>query len=700
MAKEVSFLYSLTFVGGESSGGVSWKHSQVLDVNGDGLADLAQKENGVLHVYTRNGAAPDLLLRVTDGLGAYETFGYEPLGSRRGFPAYIAPSTGCKYPLSCVKSGQWVVSYRIINNGEVTERAWSYRYGDGRMDRQTGDWLGFEWREIRDTAFGSTTMVTSDNQTRVGTVYPYARLPLVTVTGEQTELDRSVAVLRTKHRQVQYELVKPTSNSFFVYARDIDEREMEKKSGEPPILVRQTLYSKTEDNYGNITTAETQAYPIVAGQPNGIPTLNKLVTTYDNFAPSWLIGLARTIHTTSTTPDGRTATRALEHDYFPTTGLLWKTRVEPQTKNASEVGVSGFFRETTLSRNAYGLVDTIRVEASGKIRLDSLIYDPVDNAAVVEQHNSLGHVWSYEYHRGLGLPTLRRDPNNVELRTLYDGFGRARIITPQGSATTTIDYDNAPAGQYRIRVSVQGAGATEFLHDRRGREISRSWDGVNGRRAFIQKRYDPYGRLAGISVPNYEVRPGFPLIRSSFKTFEYDDMSRIKRIIHPDSTAITVSYDGTKTEHRDEKGNLRFFITDELGRITRSVQEDTGAHLVPTEIEYGPFGVLRKVIDPGGNVTAMEHDQLGRLSKVIDPNTGTAITLYDGFGDIKSTMDGANRTITTIRDDLGRPTTVNTNDGATTFTWDTAINGLGRLAASMSPDNIGTVHKYDSNGRF
>jgi hypothetical protein len=54
---------------------------QVGDVNGDGLSDFVVLEGGRFVVYLRKGKKPDMLTRVTDGLGATTTFTYEPISS-------------------------------------------------------------------------------------------------------------------------------------------------------------------------------------------------------------------------------------------------------------------------------------------------------------------------------------------------------------------------------------------------------------------------------------------------------------------------------------------------------------------------------------------------------------------------------------------------------------------------------------------
>lgn len=685
---------ALSIEAGAESGPGLWKHSQVLDLNGDGLSDFAQRDrtSGGLHAFVRGGVVPDLLSLATDGMGAFEAFEYAPLSY--GAPAYTVATTACSYPLSCVRRGLWVVTNHSIDSGETLPRTSTYSYGEGRTDLELGEWLGFGWRSVVEDLSGRVTTTAFDNRTRVGTTYPFARLPSTTTVRTRSESGRNPAMTRVRTSVATYALVNPTPRSLFVYPSRLEEREVERKSDATATLIRHSIRTESRDDFNNVLTSETEAYPIIDGQATGIPSRTRVVTAYDNFTASWLIGLSRSLSVISSTPDSDTAAKVIEYDFLPKTGQIWKTRIEPGYQRASEVADSGFFRETTYDRDAYGSIIAVHDKGSGQDRIDSFGYDPVEHIVLVERRNSLGHGWLNErYDPGLGLATLIKDPNDIAMTVEYDGFGRTQAVKPQGGANSTLRYDNDPFGRLRITIETQGAGTTELLHDRLGREIQRTWEGTSGRRALVETAYDPLGRKVLTSVPRWGGEP------ARYETLTYDDMDRLVRVQHADGSFVTFSYDLLKMERTDEKGNRRFTVKDELGRVATSVHVGAGGRELVTRLEYGPFDFLRRVIDPAGNVVEMEHDQLGRRIRTDDPNTGTSTTTYNSFGDIKSIADDGGRGMTIGRDFLGRPTVISTSDGTTTLTWDTASNGIGRLASAVSPDGVTTTYQFDQFGR-
>jgi hypothetical protein len=87
--------------------------SQILDVNGDGLSDMAQIVDGPaprhLHLYIRSGHKPDQLTGVIDGYGAATSIGYAPVVKTR---------SDCKFPTYCVSRGVWAVSEWELTPGK------------------------------------------------------------------------------------------------------------------------------------------------------------------------------------------------------------------------------------------------------------------------------------------------------------------------------------------------------------------------------------------------------------------------------------------------------------------------------------------------------------------------------------------------------------------------------------------------------
>ena len=122
-----------------------------------------------------------------------------------------------------------------------------------------------------------------------------------------------------------------------------------------------------------------------------------------------------------------------------------------------------------------------------------------------------------------------------------------------------------------------------------------------------------------------------------------------------------------------------------------------------TSYSYGPFGWLFTVTDPGGALTRTTLDALGRVRKIQDPDRGSTTQVHDGFGELLSSTDALNRVVTFEPDALGRTKTRTDQVGAdvwtTTWEWDTAANGIGKLHELASPDGVKT-YGYNALGQL
>ena len=123
---------------------------------------------------------------------------------------------------------------------------------------------------------------------------------------------------------------------------------------------------------------------------------------------------------------------------------------------------------------------------------------------------------------------------------------------------------------------------------------------------------------------------------------------------------------------------------------------------VTTKYHYTPYGV-DQVTDPKGNIETTQYDTLGRVTQKYSPDAGTTTNIqYDGFDELLSSMHLESGATTTYNYDvLGREIGWSSQDGNTsaTFTYDLAAHGLGKLASTLSSDQIETEHTYDQHGR-
>ncbi|XXY95763.1 RHS repeat-associated core domain-containing protein [Sorangium sp. So ce296] len=122
-----------------------------------------------------------------------------------------------------------------------------------------------------------------------------------------------------------------------------------------------------------------------------------------------------------------------------------------------------------------------------------------------------------------------------------------------------------------------------------------------------------------------------------------------------------------------------------------------------TRYKHGPFGALSTVTDPGGAITRTTRDALGRVRQLDHPDRGTTVFTNDGFGELVSSVDALGREATFSYDGLGRTTSRVDEDGAerltTTWTWDTALHGIGKLHVLESPDGDKT-YGYTEHGKL
>jgi RHS repeat-associated protein len=673
-----------------------WKLSQTLDANGDGLDDFIQVANGNFHVYIRGsctgGASPlcqknDLLVGITDGLGAKESFEYASVADS----SVYTPGKACDYPQTCATRGIWVVKrHQVSAPGTLTRRSLRYSYADGRSDLTGRGWLGFARRVETDEVTGRFATTTFDNETRVAGFYPCLGIPRL----DSTDVPLSGGMLRRRAVEVTCQAVTGNNDrTYFAYPARREVRESEGPAADRLVLLRRGSSGQTQDPYGNVTASEALTYAVRDGEATGRAHKLQVAAEFDNFDASWLIGQEARRQVTSTTRTGRSVTRTTAYDYDPDTGLVVTMTVEPEVDSEPDADGAALPLRTTLERNQYGLIIAITRAGSSQARTERLDYDDTDHLFPKVTTDPAGHSDRFAWHQGLGLLTSRTDANGVTARFQYDWLGRIRFADSPDGADVTTHYLADPGGQPKNTISMNGGMTTDVYLDRYGREFAREWLDFAGSRVRSEVAYDDVGRPASVAHP-HAVGAATPL-----ETFHYDNLGRLLTASHPDATSQVQEYRGLQTIQRDEKGNRRILSEDELGRV-QSTADELDGRLLRTSFDYGPFDVLVGITGPDGHRSSMAYDSLGRRTLLTDPDSGRHVTRYNAFGEVEAEVDAKMDRTSYTRDQLGRPRTITTGDGTTTFTWDTAAQGVGKLAESRSPDGVQTRYLYDSLSRL
>ncbi|XXU81017.1 RHS repeat-associated core domain-containing protein [Sorangium sp. So ce1151] len=352
------------------------------------------------------------------------------------------------------------------------------------------------------------------------------------------------------------------------------------------------------------------------------------------------------------------------------------------------------------ARDDFGNITSVTAEDDfGHRRASSTAYD--EEGIFPEKYvNAARHTALVEFDDALGVLLKRVDPNQLVTTWAYDGFGRLGVERRPDGTTTTVTLsrtkDGGPeqdAWRVRQRSTTTGGPDDTVEFDDLGRPIRWWWYGPepeapqrsgDAKRIMQQIAYDPLGEyVARRSVPASEDTPESERL---YDRYEYDAVGREVRHTTPWNAVTTTEHDGLRVRVTDPLDHVTEVEQDPLGRIETITDAADGI----TRYAYGPFGLLHTVTDPGRAVTRMTRDALGRVRQLDDPDRGTTISTHDGFGELITSTDALGRETTWAYDALGRPRSRLDQDGAerqtTTWTWDTAPHGIGKLHTLMSPD--------------
>ncbi|WP_437945366.1 hypothetical protein WME98_31090 [Sorangium sp. So ce296] len=298
--------------------------------------------------------------------------------------------------------------------------------------------------------------------------------------------------------------------------------------------------------------------------------------------------------------------------------------------------------------------------------------------------------YGYDERLSLTRHTDALQPRHRNERFRYDALERLTCAyfsdVESATAPCALRYDHDPNGNLTFAPdagtlsyddplhphAVIGAGADSFGYDALGEHIARR------------------------SVP---VREDTPERERLYDRYEYDAVGREVRHTTAWNAVTATEYDGWRVRVVDPLDHMTVTEQDPLGRTASITDAADGI----TRYSYGPFGMPHTVTDPGGAVTRTTRDAFGRVRQLDDPDRGTTVSIHDGFGELVSSTDALGRESTWTYDALGRPRTRVDRDGAervtTTWTWDTAAHGIGKLHALASPDAEKT-YGYTDRGQL
>jgi RHS repeat-associated protein len=511
-----------------------------------------------------------------------------------------------------------------------------------------------------------------------------------------------------------------------------------------------TRTTQTFDKFENVISTKTETsldpLPLNGSVRSGqivYQTLQKTNLPQTPDIDSWLVSRYPQYQFTSIDPTlaagEQEVTQTVDVTYEPSSVEIKSTTLEQSPVAPESDTVSGFTLAITYNRDDQGNVVSLTRTGSGSERTVTVSFDANDADRIFFETltDPLGHQSVSYRHAALGVVVARDDPNGIRTEYEYDALGRLKSRRPAGGTQSTYTYSTSPsltstlhgARKWSACETNDGTGTQCATFDPAGRMVESAVDGFDHvvRKQFT---YDQFGRMLSRSVPftpssNHRTPP-------AYIQYERDGLGRVVSVSRPGPTAASapyyskVAYNGLRITSTDERGVVSTKDIDEKGRVIRQARkEPPTSREVVTSYGYWHFNLPQTIvhpvlpasqamaINPAALVTTIKYDKFGRQQEISDPDSGTTITRYNAFGEIKSSVD-ANNGITTFHyDNLGRlggietpgtlaypPMHLTSWAQRTRFVYDTAPNGVGRIAQIHSNDGITINFGFDQFGRL
>lgn len=618
----------------------------VADFDGDGRAEFccARFANSYV-IHTFDDEQTLLVKTVTNGLGEYTSFNYEPITEN-----YICNiDEKLTFPLTNPRFPLYVVNQINVGGNNYSDYT-TYSYKNPRIHKQGKGFLGFG------------EIVAKNNSTAINTVtrYGYDRTYYYPWILEQKSLTNSGTLIQTitNENATVYE----GSKRFYPY---ISKRTIADH-------LKGSVITETSSNleYGNPKT-------IIKDYGNGLTETRTSVFNNVTTGNKWILGLPKSIEIRTT--QGAISWKDKTAYEYNTNNQVYKKSIF--TNTGSEL-----VAEETYTYDKFGNVKTSVLKSYSSSNMLTTTYqyssngvyetgmtDPL-NRVTVQTYNSLGQLVS--------TTDMRENVTTYE----YDGLGRLKKSNyPDGTnAVITWAWNSIANGIYSVTMEESGKPTETIYYDSRGLERRKSQLRFDGTKLLVDKTYDIAGRLAKVSLPFKGNSP------SLWNTYIYDEFGRLQRIAYASGKVDTYTYSGASvTETKNGISIIKTYnAKDELIRTS-----DSGGIIT---YQLRPDGQPSSITAPGNVTTNFSYDKYGRQIEINDPSIGVKIFGYDISGNINYEKDANGKEKNMTYNAFGQLTKRVLPEYTTTFIYDR----YGELEKESSTNGISKTYEHDKLGRL
>lgn len=672
---------------------------------------------------------PLLVAGMTDGLGAHHVFEYgtiidgtesflfseEPFGD-----GVLPPDTQL---LTGSGARRFVATKLRRDNGLGGYHDISYAYQDVGVE-STRHWgfLGFFAQRITDEASGIVTYA----QYRLD--YPhFGRLARI-LQVDAVYGSHSQTLSRAEWDYARQAIVHTGGSSVYPYVSS-EISFIYEGSTQLGATQAENVLTFSSGIVSQMVSTTTTATGVSTGSPQSIwgdlpdyslsgsilsTTTKTVVFTNRTTAGQWLINFPESIRTESWrgAPGGE--------------AIVQYTTLDPRANSLEPSVITRFPNDLELT-----LVTNYVYDANGRLRDTTISGDDVNTRTTSADFysgerypwqitNAEGHTTSFgEYDERFGTVSERGDPNGKMATWERDPFGRLRKHTNGDGVETTTTYGscagscptiNGVAPAFSVTRDSAITPVEKAYFDKLGRVLRTERQSLDGSFSNRDFAYDSQGRVKKVSLPYFSGTPNYIV-------YGYDLRNRVTSVLRPDgsttSTVFSASADRViatitevikKADGSTDSTQVKRNEFNILRQLVKTTDAYGSSGATSTTYAYDANGNLEMAIVDGGaagtTTSIFEHDAAGNRKKIIDPDLGTVILTYTALGQLHTRLDNMGQFTSFGYDLLGRLKTRTDPEGQNIWTWDTAVNGVGKLKSRSGPDGFLETYGYNDDGKL
>ncbi|OCY34606.1 hypothetical protein BFR75_02585 [Acinetobacter pittii] len=580
-----------------------------------------------------------------------------------------------------------------------------YNYSSPRADVKENRFLGFETvKEISESynknANGSDITNKLTKETIYNQNYPFVGMPKTVVMKANDVLVSKMSVSDTDF----------ISDSAYPSTK-VKFPRIKKSTVENYDLGKLISTTVTTDNYENIFGNLIDSTVTTTSADNKAIFSTQVKPTYSaHDRTNWIPGLVKERLVSSTRTGQPVIQKKTLFDYDVKQRLVQKID-EPDDLNLK--------LKTYYSYDNYGNINKVTISGAGNstdTNIGTRVLSSAYEAGVgypagvfkTKEVNSLSQESTSTYDATTGQMLSSTDINGVTSKQTVDSLGRIKSSSPAGAAQTNNDYQlcktfvelgsnskDCEVGENYKTTSVTTLNAPVVtFKDARGnvkRVMTKAYDNNND--IVVRNEYDPSGRLYRSSVPSLS---NVAYTSLQWTSYEYDVLGRIVKLIEPGNRITSYTYDGLQSTMTNAKGLKRTEKKNIANEVVEILDHDNNS----LKYTRDALGRLIQTTDALGNSIVITLDNNGNKLQQVDPVLGTWKYRYNPLGQPVWQQDAKGQETKFQYDVLGRLKQRVESDLTSTWTWDSASTGKGKLAQVSSTNGFSENYAYDSFGRL